>query len=300
MNRRDALKGLGLTSAVLPNLDSERKKPIQGKGKVLFFAPTWGNNLSLDEFCKNVKKAGYDGIETTVPFDDAERNYLVEIVKKHGLLMIAQYYQSFDADPVKNLESYEKHLRNMILTKPYKINTQTGKDYFTFEQNSPQFAIASKLSKESGIAIVHETHRGKALFSVHNSKEYFQKIADLRICLDVSHWCNVAESLLWDQTEGLDLALSRADHIHSRVGHGEGPQVNDPRAPEWKSTVDAHLAWWDKILAHHQKAGTTLTVTTEFGPATYMPVLPYTQQPVASQWDINVHMMKLLKERWKV
>jgi sugar phosphate isomerase/epimerase len=301
MKRRDLLKGLGVTGAILPSIELQaQKKKSQDKAKVQFFAPTWGNGLSLPDFCKRVKDAGYHGIETPLSFDSGERNYTMETAQKHGLLVIAQYYQSFDADPVKNLQNYEKHLRNMISAKPLKINTQTGKDYFTFEQNKPQFELATKLSKESGIPIVHETHRGKALFSAHNSKEYFQKLPEARITLDISHWCNVAESLLADQVESVALALGRADHIHSRVGHGEGPQVNDPRAPEWKSTVEAHLAWWDKIYAMHAKAGTTLTVTTEFGPATYMPVLPYTQQPVASQWDINVHMMNLLRERWKV
>ena len=50
----------------------------------------------------------------------------------------------------------------------------------------------------------------------------------------------------------------------------------------------------------HQKDNTILTVTTEFGTATYMPVLPYTQQPVANQFDINVYVMNLLKKRYLV
>jgi len=29
-----------------------------------------------------------------------------------------------------------------------------------------------------------------------------------------------------------------------------------------------------------------------------MPTLPYTQQPLANQWEINVHMMKLLRKRY--
>jgi hypothetical protein len=26
----------------------------------------------------------------------------------------------------------------------------------------------------------------------------------------------------------------------ARIGHDQGPQVNDPRAPEWKETVDLY------------------------------------------------------------
>jgi hypothetical protein len=50
-----------------------------------------------------------------------------------------------------------------------------------------------------------------------------------------------------------------------------------------------------------QKADmSALTVTCEFGPSGYLPTLPYTQQPVASQWDINVFMKDLLKKRWQL
>ena len=125
-----------------------------------------------------------------------------------------------------------------------------------------------------------------------------ENIPELRITLDISHWCNVHESLLADQEETVNLALSRADHIHARIGHPEGPQVNDPRAPEWDEAVKSHLAWWDKIIEQKKKNGQRMTILTEFGPPYYMPALPYTQVPVADQWAINVHMMKLLRKRY--
>lgn len=37
--------------------------------------------------------------------------------------------------------------------------------------------------------------------------------------------------------------------------------------------------------------------TREAGAAPYFPTLPYTQVPVSSQWDINAHMMQLLRRR---
>jgi hypothetical protein len=41
-----------------------------------------------------------------------------------------------------------------------------------------------------------------------------------------------------------------------------------------------------------------MTFLTEFGPPLYMQTLPYTLQPLADQWAINVHMMKLLRQRY--
>lgn len=41
-----------------------------------------------------------------------------------------------------------------------------------------------------------------------------------------------------------------------------------------------------------------MTFLTEFGPVDYMPALPYTRQPVADQWAINVYMMEILRKRY--
>jgi len=89
-------------------------------------------------------------------------------------------------------------------------------------------------------------------------------------------------------------------HIHARIGHPEGPQVNDPRAPEWDAAVKAHFAWWDKVAERKKKEGNVMTVLTEFGPPDYMPTLPYTRQPLADQWDINVHMLGVLRTRYGI
>lgn len=106
--------------------------------------------------------------------------------------------------------------------------------------------------------------------------------------------------MLSDQKEAVQLALLKTGHIHARVGHPQGPQVNDPAAPEWKPILDQHLAWWDEIVRiHKENKAKVLTITTEFGPSGYLPTLPYTQQPVADQWSINVFMLNLLKARYK-
>jgi sugar phosphate isomerase/epimerase len=266
---------------------------------IRFYAPQWGNTLPFDTFCGNVKAAGYDGVEMALPFEPKEKEIILETLSNHNLELIGQYWQSFERDIDEHAASYEMYLRHLIAAKPVFINCQTGKDYFSFEKNKRLFDLAASLSKESGIKIIHETHRGKSLFAAHITADYLTRIPDLRITLDISHWCNVHESLLDDQADEVALAIAHTDHFHSRVGHPEGPQVNDPRAPEWAETLEMHLQWWDKVVDQHQKNGTDLTVTTEFGPDPYMPMMAYTKMPLADQWDINVFMMNLLKERYQ-
>jgi hypothetical protein len=184
------------------------------------------------------------------------------------------------------------------IQKPLYINCHSGRDFFSYQENKQFIDHTTDLSKNTGVLICHETHRSRILYSAPAAKEYLQKNSELKITFDVSHWCNVSESLLHDQEETINLALERTEHIHARIGHPEGPQVNDPRAPEWEAAVKAHFAWWDKVVERKKKQGGRITFLTEFGPPDYMPTMPYTRKPLADQWAINVHMMQLLRKRY--
>lgn len=265
--------------------------------KIDFFCTNWGMDVPWDEFCRRVKAAGFDGVETWLPSSDAELKAMDAALQQHGLdliLLSAGSGNTFEA----YLEQFVNNLKRAIARKPRLINCHTGKDHFTVEQNSALITAAAALARESGVKIVHETHRGRFSFAAHVTRDYLERLPELSLTLDISHWCNVHESMLADQPEAVAAALSRTGHIHVRVGHQQGPQVNDPRAPEWEGVLQQHLRWWDEVVERYRKADETLTMTTEFGPPAYLPVLPYTKQPVASQWDINVYMLGLLKSRY--
>lgn len=262
-----------------------------------FFCPIWGSErLRFNEFLKKVKDAGYDGVEMSLPFDLSEKEEILGLIKKFNLLFIAQHWEtSISNFEVHKLE-FRKRLENLASARPLLINTQTGKDYFSFDQNAELIAIADIVSQDFGIKIVHETHRGKFSFAAQITADYLNRLPYLRLCLDLSHWCNVSESYLDDQLDTVNLALSRADHIHARVGFSEGPQITDPRVPEWQEALQVHLHWWQEVIRRKQNSGQeSVTITPEFGPFPYMTILPYTQQPITDQWEINVFMMKYLK-----
>lgn len=307
MHRRNFISlGTGATTALmLQSLDAlsattASKNVGNAALELKILATNWGYPGSVTEFCAAAKKEGYDGAEIWWPGEKKSIDELFAALKTNNL-EVGFLFGAGQSNWQEHLQTF-KTMVEAAATNPYQrplyINCHSGRDYFTFDQNMAFIDFTTQLHEKTGILICHETHRSRIMYAAPVCRQYMEKIPGLKLTFDVSHWCNVHESLLNDQEETVNMALERVEHIHARIGHAEGPQVNDPRAPEWETAVKQHFAWWDKVVDRKRKTGGRITVLTEFGPADYMPTLPYTRQPVADQWAINVHMMQLLRKRY--
>ena len=305
-NRRTFIKtsASATTALFLSSLESlAAEQPffsMNQNSELKILATNWGFKGSLDEYAAKVKQEGYDGIEIWWPMEKKAQDELFSVLKKYGLA-VGFLCGAQQKDCKEHFDFFKKMIdaaAGNTIQKPLYINCHSGRDFFSYDENKQFIDHTTQLGKKSGILICHETHRSRMLFAAPVAKQFIEKNKDLKITFDVSHWCNVSESLLQDQEENVMLALERAEHIHARIGHAEGPQVNDPRAPEWESAVKAHFAWWDRIVERKKKQGSMITFLTEFGPPDYMPTTPYTRQPLADQWAINVYMMQLLRKRY--
>ena len=296
MKRRGFLQsGLAITAATVP--PSFVSNP---RFSIKFMATDWGFTGTIEEFCKAAKKEGYDGVEVWWPREEEAKKRLFSSLHKENL-QVGFLCAGWQSEPIEHIRTFKSSVlaaTSDLPIKPLYINCHSGRDYFSFDENLSMIRFTIERSKQTGIPIYHETHRGRMCFAAPVTRKFLEAERDMHLTLDISHWCNVHESLLEDQVNNVDIAIERTEHIHARVGHPEGPQVNDPRAPEWNKELKQHLAWWDKVVKRKKGKGEMLTILTEFGPANYMPTLPYTRQPVADQWEINAYMMRLLRERY--
>jgi sugar phosphate isomerase/epimerase len=269
--------------------------------EILYFYPRWGSeNLSWEAFFQNAAEDGFDGVEICVPVENDEKQLVRRLLVKTGLKLIAQQWLTLEENDFEKYKiKFEACIRNSVDLKPLFINSQTGRDYFSFEQNGEIIDLATRLEKELDIAIVHETHRGKMAYSPGITQQYFDRYPELKITADFSHWCNVTESYLQNFSQEVEETMSRSVHIHARVGHPEGPQVINPKAPEWEEALNFHLNWWDQIVELHSTSGNQfLTITPEFGPKPYMTTIPFLNNEIADQKELNIWMRNLLKERY--
>jgi sugar phosphate isomerase/epimerase len=266
---------------------------------LIFFHPTWGlEALPLEARLTKIKEASFDGVEIGVPGNKESVNETERLIDQVGLLAVVQMWTQ-GTTPAEHVASFEKQYLLALQLKPILINSHTGRDWFSLEDNLAVFDRAAKLEEEYGIPVRHETHRGRALFSVNSTMNLLEARPRLHFTADFSHWCCVHESLLEDQQVSVDRAIGHCDYIHARIGHSQGPQVPDPRDPAWKTAVDAHLAWWQKILIRREQEGHAITaICPEFGPHPYTINLPYTQKPISDLWEINLSMRDLLRAQF--
>jgi sugar phosphate isomerase/epimerase len=275
--------------------------------EIKYLCTYWGQApLTAEAFLKKLIEAGYDGIEIDLPDDpsfisDLNRQCENLAASNVSLTVVAQMVFAPQKETVdENIARMLRRLHEVAALHPSFINSQTGKDFYSFDENCRIIEASMNFSAQSGIPILHETHRGKFSFHLATLLPYLKRFPEMRLTADFSHFCVVSESMLDDQESMLEKVIPHIDHIHARVGFSQAAQVNDPMAPEWETTLTTHTGWWQKIVDHHLETGKkSLTITPEFGPAPYMPALPFTQQPIGNQWHINMAMMNYLKAHLK-
>lgn len=268
--------------------------------KIKILSPQWGHeHLPISQFLDKIRASGYDGVDTWIPLDKDEKRVLFDYLQKYGMDLVSHQHRAEGSTFNEFKASFIKNLHECAEPGPLLINSHTGRDYFSFEQNLELVDIALEFSAKTGIRIAHETHRGRLGYSPQMISDFFAARSGFRITADFSHWVCVTESMLQNFTAILNEAINRSDYIHARVGFEQGPQVADPRAPEWAYALNNFLNWWDQIVSVNAQNGCdTLPITTEFGPEPYMPKIPFSDKPMANQFEINCYMKDLLINRY--
>ena len=264
---------------------------------LLFTKANWElSHLSVRDFVERVAAAGYDGTEIYLPARTESTAEIRELHEASGLKIVS-HIATEGTTPAEHLRSLEDRYRRAAELQPLFINSHSGKDHHSFADSLRLFEAGEKLVAEHGIPLLHETHRGRALFSAPAALQFLREIPSLRLTADFSHWVCVHESDLTDQPEAIAAAMHAAGHVHARVGFDEGPQISDPRNPAHAVWLERFTAWWKQILDLRRAEGREwFTITPEFGPEPYMPLAGASIHPVGNAWEYNSWMHQYLRE----
>lgn len=254
--------------------------------RLLLVRHLWGVDLGngLVPYLERWREVGYEALESSprmVP-DIGELN---RTLKSEGLQWIPQVFsnmQNGGGSVADHLRTLMEQIEECLDAAPLFFNAHTGSDAWTENEAEDFYGAVREIETKLGILCVHETHRSRYFGNPWNTYRLLEKMPDLRLTADFSHWVCVAERLLGDADQLLSRIFPHCHHIHARVGYEQGPQVPDPRAPEWQSHLHIHERWWDAIWSAQKQSGASITtLTPEFGPPPYLHTLPFTSRPVA-------------------
>ena len=232
------------------------------------FLSCWGNQLSLPEAIEKVRPWGYDGVEGP-PSKDAKQNAdSAAMLKSMQMPFIAEIATGGDYVPLPHqsadahLDDFRVQLERVSVFAPVLVNVLGGSDRWSMAECVSFYVRAIGHAKRMGLKLVWETHRSRPTATPWRTEQLLKEIPEMQLNCDFSHWCVVCERLILNEEPSLlRLCASRADHVHLRVGHAQGPQISDPRLPEHREAVDAHFHWWQQL--------NVATATPEFGPDGY-------------------------------
>ncbi|MBU3006192.1 sugar phosphate isomerase/epimerase family protein [Paraglaciecola arctica] len=260
-----------------------------------FWETPCNNDKALNELVKRSSDDGYQGTELFLPFFEFDAELTLKIHAQFDLNIITGI--ATEGDNVQaHLNSMNTQVARAIEFSPVLINSHTGRDIFSLEDNLRLFENALELEQKHKVMITHETHRYRPTFSTFDTEKILKALPELKLNLDISHWMVVHESDLSDQISRLESIFPQVHHIHARVGFEEGPQVTDPQDKIWASHLKNHVNLWQKVIDLAKTRGQkNFTITPEFGPFPYAHLQPNSQQPLTDVWAANNFMQQHLK-----
>jgi hypothetical protein len=239
--------------------------------KLAVFRSLWGYSASPHQAAQEIAAAGYDGIEAELPSATRDRSALMHAVKAAGLRFIP-LISIEPAAPMAQLEATRRRLGEAAEMAADRAVLHAGRDSWSVPEAVSFYAAIAEVEQDAGIAVAHETHRGRPLMNPWSTLQVVEAVPSMRLCCDLSHWVVVCERLLEDQEEAIEVAAERTIHIHARVGSAQGPQVSDPSDPRFETELDCFERWWDIVWDRQAEAGIEVsTLTPEYGPPPYQP-----------------------------
>ena len=271
---------------------------------VQLFQSLWGWDDSLEAALDRAASQGFDGLECNIdhacmeplPPDEVRQLF---IARGNPLILEITTGGGYTPDladgPQQHLDQLVRALDRARRMDPLKINLITGSDSWPEPEQHRFLEAVLDLTEAEPCPVMVETHRSRSLFNPWQMPVWLERHPRLRLTADLSHWCCVAERLMTPDLIPIQVMAERVDHIHARIGHAQGPSVSHPFAPEWADALEAHRRCWQLFVDAVGTSAQPVTITPEFGPDGYMPLQPFSAEPVADIAAINSAMAGWLR-----
>jgi hypothetical protein len=205
------------------------------------------------------------------------------------------------------------------------VNVHAGVDAWSSQEATDFLTYCLEEIRGVDFPVTFETHRQRLFGSPFQTRELLLQhiqqqdhqqqqqqqqqhiqLEGLKLNADLSHWYCACERV-FDARQSrdapwwpllVDQVAQRCHYIHARLGWAQGPQMADPSAPECQQERDLQIDVWKRLVEiMNQRDGENgiCYISPEYGPAPYLPLVPHTQEPVASLTGAVGYTKKILE-----
>ncbi|MBB3385070.1 MULTISPECIES: TIM barrel protein [unclassified Rhizobium] len=250
--------------------------------------------LSLEENIEKIASAGFDGISTHW-YDRKVVSRVAGLLKQHGLQAEGQCFPRTvdDLKPVLEIAA-EYNVHHICLQPDVRLRR--------LEDCIPLLEGWQRLAEEAGIDVWIETHRDRMTTDLFFTLDLLDRLPDLRLLGDVSHFL-VGREFAWpvsDENHALiHRILDSSWAFHGRVASREQVQI-EISFPHHRPWVDLFLGWWEygfKSWKKRANEDATLAFTCELGPKPYA-ITGRDGEDTTDRWEESLLMRQEILDLW--
>ncbi|WP_237163529.1 sugar phosphate isomerase/epimerase [Paenibacillus sp. BIHB 4019] len=249
-------------------------KPITRIDRKLSVQMSWWGMEQVPDFAadttaekiRRIAGAGFDGINGFIPEPEHVAEWK-ELLPQHQLELSVNAYPASAAE----MESFlEKAVRFGGISF---INAQVMTPFVTGTEAESLLGAIKKLSRQAGIPVYVETHRGTITQDLIRTARYVRNLGQLDLTIDFSHYVLAGEmrSVRPEAEELLQELLVHTSSIHARVSNGEQIQIGMEHE-EAKAMLPLFERWWRKGMEQwllRSQTGDSFPFVCELGPPPY-------------------------------
>ncbi|TXH83827.1 MAG: sugar phosphate isomerase/epimerase [Rhizobium sp.] len=250
--------------------------------------------LSLEENIERIAAAGFDGISTHW-HDRNAVSRVAALLKQYGLQAEGQCFP-------KTVDELKPVLEVAAEYDVHHICLQPDVRLRRLEDCLPLLEGWHRLAEEAGIDVLIETHRDRMTTDLFFTLDLLDRLPDLRLLGDISHFL-VGREFAWpvsDENHALiHRILDSSWAFHGRVASREQVQI-EISFPHHRPWVDLFLGWWEYGFRSWRKRAdkdATLAFTCELGPKPYA-ITGRDGEDTTDRWDESLLMRQEIRELW--
>ena len=184
----------------------------------------------------------------------------------------------------------------------YLAKALNGTALAALEDCIPLLEGWQRLGEEAGIDVLIETHRDRMTTDLFFTLDLLDRLPDLRLLGDISHFL-VGREFAWpvsDENHALiHRILNNSWAFHGRVASREQVQI-EISFPHHRPWVDLFLGWWEYgFKSWRKRAGSddTLAFTCELGPKPYA-ITGRDGEDTTDRWEESLLLMQEARDLW--